>query len=231
MFKLVVATLLFANSTTTIPGACTTYSDLVSVAPTDWSMSVTIPKFDPSLGTLDTITFELYGHVEGDAFYESFESMDTDVSLTLSARIELTRPDLSTLIAVVPSFNVVEHPAGYDGMFDFDGDSGSFFNALSGDAYDFLVSPPPLSDLALFTGIGNIVLPVIATANSTGVGPGNWIFGFDTFAGAQADVTYCYTVPEPACLALLLPGLILAARRRRVVRKTIDAGSNTIGAI
>lgn len=217
MFKLLTVFSFFMASPATVPpDVCTTYSDLVSVTPTDWTLSVTIPKFDPALGILNSIEFELIGHIEGTAYYENFENMDADISLTLSASILLTRPDLSTLLTVTPSVLILEHPDAFDGAWDYDGDSGSTFAALSTDATVSAISPPPISDLVLFTGLGNIVLPISATANSTGSGPGNWIFGFSTDAGADVNVTYCYTpIPEPTTLALLLPGAIAAIGRRR----------------
>jgi hypothetical protein len=57
-----------------------------------------------------------------------------------------------------------------------------------------LTSPPPASDLALFTGpIGNpgtITLPVSAVGTSVATGPGNIVSQFTQ--RARVDVQVCY---------------------------------------
>jgi hypothetical protein len=196
------------------------YTDSVPLMTTDWKDTVTLPRFDPALGTLDAVSFRLSAHIEGTAFYENQDPGPADVQLRLSAILTLARPDHSILLTANPSTLVMETAAGNDGVLDFDGPAGSTFNNLIADLNANGSSPPPASDLLLFTGISPIVLPVTAYGDSYGKGPGNWIFGFLLAASAEVEVTYDYTpIPEPASLALALLGAWpMLMRRRRQFR-------------
>lgn len=192
------------------------YNDSIPLSTTNWSSSVTIPQFNPTLGILDSIEFSLAGHVEGDASYESLDAAPATVTLELAAEIELQRPDNSVLVAALPLVQTVENAAAHDGNIDFDGPSGSTFDNLSGDQTEMATLGPPVlpSDLAIFVGFGSISLPVEASGASQGSGAGNLLLQFHTSASADVAVTYNYTVPEPGSLALLTLGALGLLRRR-----------------
>jgi len=200
------------------------FSDSIGLQTTNWNGNLTVSKFDPSLGTLTGITFELTGHVQGDAKYESLDAAPATITLNLQASIALQRPDLSQLVAVIPVANVSDSAAAFDSTIDFGGPSGATFTNLSGDKTESASSPPPPSDLPLFTGIGNIILPVVATGTSNASGAGNLITQFATSASAGVKVTYLFdpattsTTPEPGSVLLLgsgLVGLWLSQRRKQ----------------
>lgn len=188
----------------------------IALSSTNWTDSISVPQFDPGLGTLTQIDFSLSGHVEGSAKFESLDASPATVDMALKATITLQRPDLSSLVTVIPVANTSDNVAAFDGTMDFGGVSGKTYTGLSGDDVLAFSSPPPLADLALFTGLGSINLPVSATGTSIGSGAGNLITQFLTSASAEASVTYHYDpVPEPASLALLAAGGLMALRRRR----------------
>jgi hypothetical protein len=175
---------------------------------TNWSNTISIPKFDTTLGTLDSITFVLAGHVEGAARLESLETIPANVTVDLSAILKLMRPDTSQIVVTIPVVSVTELIAGFDGLIDFGGPSGRTHENLSANHSETAVSPPPASDIALFSGTGDIVLPVSAEGFSSGSGAGNLLLQFNTLASAEATVTYDYTgVPEPSGLLALMTGM------------------------
>jgi len=189
----------------------------IGLQATNWSDVISVPKFNPTLGILTGIEIELDGHVAGMAKFESLDGSPATVTMDLKAQIDLKRPGgLSTLVQVIPLAHTSDNVLAYDGLTDFGGDSGRTYDNLSGDASDTYTSPPPASDLALFTGFGNILLPIEAIGTSTGSGAGNLLLVFDTEASAKATVTYTYEVPEPASLSLLAFGSLALARRRKL---------------
>lgn len=191
------------------------FSDSVALQPTNFNSSVSVPKFNPGLGTLTKVIFELSGHVEGQARFESLDAGPTTISMQLAAQINLQRPDLSSLVVALPLAMTMDNATAYDGTMDFGGTSGKTYPALAGNDLEMSMTTAPL-DLALFTGVGNIMLPVMATGASSGSGAGNLLLQFNTSASSEVTVTYEYTViPEPATAMLVSLGALGLFRRRR----------------
>ncbi len=185
---------------------------------TDWSSSLALQQFDPSLGTLNSIQFWLDGHLEGSAKFESRDAEPSTVTMNLSAILKLKRPDNSNLVAVNPFVPTSDAATAWDGTNDYAGTSGKTYANLTADASNTWTTSSA-SDIALFTGLGYITLPVTATGASTGSGPGNLWMLFRSNASASARITYDYTaVPEPgsmaAAFALLAPAVLVIRRRR-----------------
>ena len=195
------------------------YTDSLSMLITNWDRDLTIQKFDPSYGTLLSIDFALTGNVQGTAKYESLDNAPATITLQLSSMVQLQRPDNTLLVLALPVANVVEGASAFDGLNDFLGTSGSIFTDLSNTAI-VSYSSSSASDLALFTGTGNILLGVAASGASNGSGAGNLITQFNTDASASATVTYNYAetpppvVPEPISSALFIIGAATMGFRR-----------------
>jgi len=193
------------------------FSDSISISPTDWNRTVTIPKFDTGLGTLQSIEFTLGGQVHGSAGVENFSpNSPTVANLNFSSTLTLTRPDLSVIVVTIPLANFVDPLTTFDGVIDFGGTSGVMHSNINASASNMAVSPPPASDLVLFSGPpgmpGTIVLPVTAVGSSSSTGGGNIINQFTTDAAAQVSVCYHYLgntpptfgPPTPQCGSTLM---------------------------
>ena len=159
---------------------------------------MSFPKFDLQGVCLDSVCFTLDGHVQGIAKFESLDGAPATVTMNLASTLTLQRPDATPLVVTIPLAQTVDNVTAYDGVTDFAGTSGKTYPSLSGDKAESFCTHAS-ADLALFTGAGNIVLPVVATGTSNGSGAGNLILQFATDASAGASVTYYYeTCPVPA---------------------------------
>lgn len=202
----------------TAQAAVISFSDSVPLSTTNWTHTISVPKFDPSLGTLDSVSFHLAGHVEGSARFESLDATKTNVTMRLAADIRLRRPDKTDLVISLPVANTSDLVSPYDGTIDFSGPSGRSYTGLSASDSDTAELLAPLNpiDEDNFVGAGEVVsLIVRATGASRGMGAGNLVLLFATSASADVHVSYAYTpVPEPQTAILCgLPAILVFYRR------------------
>ncbi|MBL8764866.1 MAG: choice-of-anchor E domain-containing protein [Phycisphaerae bacterium] len=200
----------------TASGEVISFSADVVDTRTNWATTVSVPQFDPALGTLTAIGFSLTGRVDGTASYENLSPSPANITVNLSSEIKLQRPDATNLLVVLPIVSQSQLTGAYDGAIDFGGSSGAVVNALAGSASNSQINSPTPSDFTTFVGNGNVVMPVTAIARSYASGSGNMVAAFQTFAGAGVTVSYTYTpVPGPGSAALLGLAGMIAGRRRR----------------
>jgi hypothetical protein len=210
----------------------TVTSNMAPLDFTNWTSTLDLPKFDAGLGTLDSVTIELFGDLQGSAKAESHNNGPSVITLKLGATLTLSTPGDAALLVqlaqTAPLFPHVFIAASYDGHQDYAGPSG--YNSGSVEVLSSKVAS--FSDgatLALFTGSGVVHAPLTAKGASGYTGSGNIRTAFSTQASAYAQVTYSYAptlftpsvVPEPETWALMLGGIgvigTLSARRRRNV--------------
>jgi hypothetical protein len=200
--------------------AILTYTDSVSRRITNFADAFSITQFDTSLGTLNSVTFELAGTVDGTIGLENRDNSPATVSGTLRARIALDSPTGDPLVVVLPDVTESVPLPAYDGVTNFDGASGETFTGLTNTRTN---SATLTSGFDAFLGTGNISLGVSATGESFAQGTGNFASFFDTFAAANLRVIYDYTeaptgVPEPgmSLAAFAIVGAGAAKLRKRV---------------
>lgn len=196
-------------------------SNLAPLKSTLWSVDALLPQFDTNLGSLDSVTLTLFGHLEGSAKAESNNLGARDVTLNLGATLKLVDPvSGSTLVQTTPLVSTTFNASSFDGTADFGGASGRSYLGLVADsstARTFIDG----ATLAMFTGAGTLLTRLSAQGASSYLSSGSIDTQFRTKASGYASVTYNYhttAVPEPGTWALMFAGLgvigRLASRRR-----------------
>ena len=205
---LLPAILMLALLGTYASAATVSYSANVPLQTTDWNTTLDLPKFNPSLGTLNSISFSLTGNLEGTVSLENQSQSPANVGTVLNATLTLARPDMTVLVVAIPAIPRNFAATAYDGTLDYGGTSGITYPTTSASNTENSGLLTSAADKALFLGPGTISLPVNAIGFAGGSGSANLALLFSADAGADASVTYDYTtVPEPSSLLALLSGL------------------------
>jgi len=201
-----------------------------SLGPTDtltgWTDTFTLPKFNPALGTLDSVEFTMVGNILGAGEAENTQPVKPAIlTVSFTGALTLTRPDTTALVTVAPTTGTVtESVSAFDGVQDFLGTDTASFTGLVGTETGNL-SDTLAADLALFTGAGDITLGIASA-------PGTVLFEspfpghfknriLNELSSVNLKIKYLYApvvIPEPGSLALLalgLPVLGLWYRRKR----------------
>jgi hypothetical protein len=167
----------------------------VSAQATDWTQSLSVAQFDPSLGTLTGIDITSAGSFVSDIKVESLDSAPSTITATDSGTLTLTGPGVSGLVTNGSSSQTFNATA-YDGILDFGGTSGHDFGPQSAPGSQ-TITLTSASDLALFEGTGSVSFTELAHATSSASGAGNLVSQITTNAGAQLTVVYHY-IPSNA---------------------------------
>lgn len=193
-----------------------TYESTVDLEKTNFEKQISLPKFDSSLGNLESVLFELSANVQGSVELENRDAQAALVTGNLAAEIGLKKPDNSLLLVALPTASVEQKLNKYDGKLDFDGTSGVKLTDISNTKEESALLTIP-NDFTPFVGDGSFNLLVEAIGNSTATGAGNLLAGFETYAGATVAVSYTYAkkdeptprkkVPESGVSATILIGL------------------------
>ena len=101
-----------------------TYKSTVDLEKTNFEKQIYLPKFDSSLGDLESVLFELSANVQGSVELENRDAQAALVTGNLAAEISLKKPDNSLLLVALPTASVDQKLNKYDGISDFQGASG-----------------------------------------------------------------------------------------------------------
>lgn len=189
-------------------------------ATTDWSSAFDLPQFDPTLGTLQSVYFEMSTTLVSNVKFESLDAAARTVAYDQNLDVVMSSPVTGLLIQLQPSRSGSESLTSFDGNADFAGSSGRTLAELLIPKSENLTITDALTLLNTYTGTGHLNIGVSAAGSSNFSGSAN-LFALATAAvGADARVVYTYTpnpIPEPATYALTGLGLVGVAfiRRRR----------------
>jgi hypothetical protein len=195
---------------------------------TDWSQGLSIPQFNPSLGTLTSVTVELSGGLNVTLEAENTSPNGTGgitmlETLSWSGTTITGTPIVSNRYVIsTPDFPNYQPLGVYDGTFDYAG-SSAFSETWSLTAFDTTTTYVDPSVLADFIGTGELSGNFASTANLSvwESGSGGWTASTST--SMEANVTYTYTpppapLPEPAGpMTTMLAGGPLCLMRRRAL--------------
>lgn len=189
----------FVAPTTAVQASTLTtvkYQSSVPVQTTEFDKFVTLPKFNPNLGILQSVFVKLDAEVQGAIQIENRSAKSATATADFAAEVSLLRPDAGNqvLLTTLPKQQIAKQFTAYDLTTDFAGTSGATFANLSSSESD---SKTLTSDFDFFIGSGNIDLPVIARDFSKTTATGNFAAIFETNAGANVEVIYNYIKKEP----------------------------------
>jgi protocatechuate 3,4-dioxygenase beta subunit len=181
------------STDSTINTSPTTLTENASVAltSTNWQQTLTIPQFNPNLGTLTSIQIVSAGVFNSDIKVENTDNAPATVTGTDAGTLTLTGPGISGLVTSMSTGETVTLQA-YDGKgIDFDPPCGVDFGAQSAPGSKSLTISA--ASLSQYIGTGSVTLTDAASAACTATGAGNLVAEFSTQASAQVSVIYTYT--------------------------------------
>lgn len=183
------------DSTISTTPALLAKSATIPTTATDWTQSLTVPQFDPSLGTLTSIDIVNAGTFTSSIKVESLDGGSSNIVATVSGSLTLTGTGVSGLVST-SSANKSFTASAFDGTIDFGGTSGHDFGSPNTSGTNTLTISDPAS-LAAYIGGGNMTFSDVAHATSSASGAGNLLTQIGTTANAQLSVVYHY-IPSNA---------------------------------
>jgi hypothetical protein len=202
--------------------ATITYTDSVTGIfdeVSDADATLYIPQFNSSLGILNSITINLSTALQGDLGFENlkkftggtfnFSTQNVYAYLVLglsgSGMIMSGYSDSQTYTVTL---------AKYDGVIDYAGTSGTIVTTFSDADTQTYADFTDAGFLTQFTGTGNMDFTIMSDSLSSLGLPSNSAAIINTTGQASVSVTYNYTVPEPATMAVLSLGGLLFKRKK-----------------
>ena len=168
---------------------------------TEVNTEVALPRFDPSLGTLLSVSVPTQAiHLDTDARFQNTAQSSVVFSEDMHYTFTLTSP--GGLASPAPLVGMIERIppttlAPFSGTLDFQGPSSVTEPSTSRDAAAAAVSSSDPGVLAAFSGAGAVGFHVqSAIAEVFNGGGGNVAFQINTFVAATVEVCYTYGVPE-----------------------------------
>jgi hypothetical protein len=167
-----------------------------AATPTDFDLEALLTQFDPGLGTLVGVDFQLNGFIKSKIWAENLSTSSTArITGTVTGSLTLTGGGVTTTVNTTPvqqQFNA----SRYDGTTDYAGASGIFFGerTSNGSGTITIGANDPL--LQNFVGNSTVSFTLTGEAASTATGGGNINSQFDSRGGGTVTVTFRYILDD-----------------------------------
>ncbi len=225
---------------TAVIGASVAQADLLVIGPLDvpvlsipgdedggevaQAAAVEVEQFDPGMGILKEIRFDLQVDFAGTVGYENKGALTSFVTTTVTwgfSLLDPLDPNSGELLHVDAERVFVNLAEGFDGNIDFGGFSGRTYGPAQGAVGSGIDSrtldDPNQALFKAFVGTGSVSLDAAAdySLEASGLPPVEVMKLAEDMqvTGGSLTVTYDYIVPEPAALALALAVATLVRRR------------------
>lgn len=172
-----------------VSAATLTYSGVIPLTPTDWTNTVTVPRFNIPGATLTAVTVEVQGYITNRLSAESKSNLARTITVTNTTDLVVTAPNLPTIQTALTNGDKVPL-SGYDGTDNFAGTSGF---SIGADAE--VEDEDNVTNLTPWVGSGTVGVVATAKATSGYSGPADYSFQTQTSASACIIVTYTYDEP------------------------------------
>ena len=156
----------------------------------DWSVTNSVPKFDPTLGTLTNVVVSVAANASTRFWVENRDTIER--STYAASRVTATGTAAGYAATTTITNLHTATLSAYDGVLDYGGTSGFNVAVVGSDSGSIVPS-----DLTPFIGTGTV--PLVAAATAVGVYEGSGDYRFIVNARASAIVTVTYEFAPPVC--------------------------------
>lgn len=185
IFSILIWTFLLSASAERVE-----YCDSIQEDFVDWNKIVSLPKFDPQMGTLRAVDLLLTMNISQEIMVENTNTQSRNFNSSLNGTLTADTPSSDIISININHSSVGDLPA-YDGSVDFGGESG----LKSVSQIPTETATKSISNIEVFLAKApgeNITIPVRTNIESTTIMPGTSSSGIITKAGAKVCVVYTY---------------------------------------
>lgn len=209
----IVSILLLAGLSLARPAGAATigFTDQFALSDAEIAGSLSVPKFDPALGTLTGVSWSITGAIASILGLQNDSAQAVTLSAFTSVDFNIDSAELA--LGASPDFNVFAST----GLVTLGVGESALFPVTAQTTITGSETPS-----GAFLLPGTVDLSFLSTTSFGGMGTGSDItISQATDAGVSFSITYEFTpIPEPSSLLLLGGGLLGAAAARRRAEST-----------
>jgi len=186
----------------------------VQRTPGDWSRTVDVPRFDGSLGTLQSVQFDFTASARASIGEENVDAVPAQANVNVTSAIGLTLPNGSGYSFTVPMAAFSDSLDAFDGTFDYGGTSGMMRVGIEANSSTSVNLASDTDDLSAYvdaTGGGFVTASITSSTVSNITASAKVMTRVQQTSGARLVVTYTYAVAATAYIGEMRPTLFADA--------------------